>query len=134
MNKTCSSLHMMKQTRINWKNKTPNKRHVFEPKLNAQQCAICEALKKKCFQQSTLWCFGSHFFVARSHRFIATCHRHFLASFLKGKAWKENSFVNFSLQPTAAHLLSNTLKFARLFFIQFCSSRYGATQVSCLVT
>ena len=25
--------------------------------------------------------------------------------FFKGKAWKENSFVNFSLQPTAAHSL-----------------------------
>ena len=62
----------------------------------------------KCFEQSTSWCFGSHFFVARSHRFIAICHCRFLASFLKknsGKAWKENSFVNFSLQPTAAHSL-----------------------------
>ena len=25
--------------------------------------------------------------------------------FFKGKAWKENSFVNFSLQPAAAHSL-----------------------------
>ena len=29
----------------------------------------------------------------------------FWLHFLKGKAWKENSFVNFSLQPTAAHSL-----------------------------
>ena len=35
----------------------------------------------KCFEQSTSWCFGSHFFVARSHRFIAICHCRFLASF-----------------------------------------------------
>ena len=36
----------------------------------------------KCFEQSTSWCFGSHFFVARSHRFIAICHCPFLASFV----------------------------------------------------
>ena len=36
----------------------------------------------KCFEQSTSWCFGSHFFVARSHRLIAICHCRFLASFL----------------------------------------------------
>ena len=35
----------------------------------------------KCFEQSTSWCFGSHFFVARSHRFIAICHCRFMASF-----------------------------------------------------
>ena len=35
----------------------------------------------KCFEQSTSWCFGSHFFVARSHRFIAICHCRFIASF-----------------------------------------------------
>ena len=29
----------------------------------------------------------------------------FFFFFFKGKAWKENSFVNFSLQPTAAHSL-----------------------------
>ena len=40
--------------------------HVFEPKLNAQQGAICEAFLKKCFEQSTLWCFGSHFFLIDS--------------------------------------------------------------------
>ena len=56
-------------------------RHVFEPKLNAQQGAICEAFFSKCFEQSTSWCFGSHFFVARSHWFIAICHCRFLASF-----------------------------------------------------
>ena len=56
--------------------------HVFEPKLNAQQGAICEVFFSKCFEQSTSWCFGSHFFVARSHRFIAICHCRFLALFL----------------------------------------------------
>ena len=44
---------------------------------------------KKCFEQSTSWCF-----VARSHRFIATCnyrflHYRFLASFLKEKHGKK---------------------------------------------
>ena len=38
-------------------------------------------LFSKCFEQSTSWCFGSHFFVARSHRSIAICHCRFLASF-----------------------------------------------------
>ena len=58
--------------------------HVFEPKLNAQQGAICETfyfILWKCFEQRTSWCFGSLFFVARSHRFIAICHCRFLASF-----------------------------------------------------
>ena len=40
--------------------------HVFEPKLNAQQGAICEAFFWKCFEQSTSWCFGSHFFLIDS--------------------------------------------------------------------
>ena len=30
---------------------------------------------------------------------------HFRKELFKGKAWKENSFVNFSLHPTAAHSL-----------------------------
>ena len=88
--------------------------HVFEPKLNAQQGAICEAFFFFFFFRR---CFGSHFFVARSHRFIAICHCRFLASFKtlkkkkkKKKAWKENSFVNFSLQPTAAHSRSACFK------------------------
>ena len=40
--------------------------HVFEPKLNAQQGAICDAFVWKCFEQSTSWCFGSHFFLIDS--------------------------------------------------------------------
>ena len=40
--------------------------HVFEPKLNAQQGAICEAFFFKCFEQSTSWCFGSQFFLIDS--------------------------------------------------------------------
>ena len=40
--------------------------HVFEPKLNAQQGAICEAFFWKCFEQSTSWCFGFHFFLIDS--------------------------------------------------------------------
>ena len=40
--------------------------HVSEPKLNAQQGAICEAFFFKCFEQSTSWCLGSHFFLIDS--------------------------------------------------------------------
>ena len=69
-------------------------KHVFEPKLNAQQCAICEAFFSKCFEQSTSWCLGSHFFVARSHRFIATCHCHFLASFFKREKLRKKTFLS----------------------------------------
>jgi len=60
--------------------------NVFEPKLNAQQCLICEAffflfLFSKCFEHSRSWCFGSHnFFVAASHWPTATCHCRFWAS------------------------------------------------------
>ena len=76
--------------------------HVFEPKLNAQPCVICEAFFSKCFEQSTSWCFGSHFFVARSHRFIATCCCHFLASFKKkekhGKKTPLSTFHSNQLQ------------------------------------
>ena len=72
--------------------------HVFEHKLNAQQGAICEAFFWKCFEQSTSWCFGSHFFVARSHRFIAICHCRFLASFFfffKEKHGKKTALSTF---------------------------------------
>ena len=41
--------------------------HVFEPKLNPQQGAICEKNNSKCVDHRTSWCFGSHFFVARFH-------------------------------------------------------------------
>ena len=64
-----------------------------------------------------------HFFenaLSRAHRGVlvptssSSIHCHLPLSFsgfikkkknLKGKAWKENSFVNLSLQPTAAHSL-----------------------------
>ena len=78
--------------------------HVFEPKLNAQQGAICEAFFWKCFEQSTSWCFGSHFFVARSRRFIAICHCRFLASlkniFKHGKKTPLSTFHCNQLQHT----------------------------------
>ena len=85
--------------------------HVFEAKLDAQQGAIREAFFfLEMFEQSTSWCIGSHFFVARSHRFIATCHCRFLASFLKGKAWKENSFVIFFTATNCSTLARHALK------------------------
>ena len=76
--------------------------HVFEPKLNAQQGAICGA-------------FFFFFFnaLSRAHRGVLVptslwlsihCHLPLLFSgfileekkLFKGKAWKENTFVNFS--------------------------------------
>ena len=85
--------------------------HVFEPKLNAQQGAICEAFFSKRFEQSTSWCFGSHFFVARSHRFIAICHCRFRASFnfliflRKSMERKLLCQLFIAMQPTVAHSL-----------------------------
>ena len=90
-------------------------RHVFEPKLIAQQGAICEAFFSKCFVQSTSWYFGSHFFAARFHQFIATCHCHFLVSFLERKL-----FCRFFTATNCNTLARHALKFARLLSIQFC--------------
>ena len=91
--------------------------HVFEPKLNAQQGAICEAFfkKKKKKRKKEKNAFS------RAHRGVLVPTSLWLGPidslpfatvvfwlhllFFKGKAWKENSFVNFSLQPTAAHSL-----------------------------
>ena len=39
--------------------------------MNAQQGAICEAFFWKCFEKSTSWCFGSHFFLIDSLPFAA---------------------------------------------------------------
>ena len=72
--------------------------HVFKPKLNAQHGAICEAFFSKCFEQSTSWCFGSHFFVGRSHRFpFATVvfWLHFFFFFFKEKHGKKTPLSNF---------------------------------------
>ena len=76
--------------------------HVFEPKLNAQQGAICEAL----FSSFFLFFFFRNA-LSRAHRDVSVPTSLWLgpinslpfAIFFKGKAWKENSFVNFSLQP-----------------------------------
>ena len=110
-------------------------RHVLEPKLNAQQCAICEAFffLLNALSRAHRGVLGSHFFVARSHRFIATCHCRFLAWFSKGKAWKENNFVNFSLQPTAAHLLGmlyNLPDYFRFSFAQVVTEPCGSVTLS----
>ena len=83
--------------------------HVFDPKLNAQQGAICKAFFQNALSRAhrgvlvpiSLWLgpIGSLPFAT------VVFWLHFLNYFLD-KAWKENSFVNFSLQPTAAHSLS----------------------------
>ena len=87
--------------------------HVFEPKLNAQQGAICEAFFFfffffKCFEQSTSWCFDSHFFVARSHRFIAICHCRFLASFFFFFFFKEKHGKKTPLSTFHSNQLQHT--------------------------
>ena len=97
--------------------------HVFEPKLNAQQGAICEAFFSKCFEQSTSWCFGSHFFVVRSHRFIAICHCPFLASFIfKEKHGKKTPLSTFhcnQLQHTRSACFKTDLPdYFRFNFVQ----------------
>ena len=107
---------------------------VFEPKLNAQQGAICEAFFSKCFEQSTSWCFGSHFFVARSHRFIAICHYCFLASFFffffsERKSMERKLLCQFFTATNCSTLARHALKLIdQTTLIQFCSSR-----ISCLV-
>ena len=112
--------------------------HVFEPKLNAQQGAICEAFFSKCFEQSTSWCFGSHFFVARSHWFIAICHCCFLASFFfwKEKHGKETPLSTFhcnQLQHTRSACFKTDLPdyFDSILFKSLLSH---AGQLSCDVT
>ena len=114
--------------------------HVFEPKLNAQQGAICEAFFSKCFEQSTSWCFGSHFFVARSHRFIAICHCRFLASFfffffnLEKKSMERKLLCQLFTATNCSTLARHAIKLiCQTTLIQFCSSRYWAMRVSCLV-
>ena len=113
--------------------------HVFEPKLNAQQGAICEAFFWKCFEQSTSWCFGSHFFVARSHRFIAICHCRFLRLHLKtktkfkkkhGKKTPLSTFHCNELQHTRSACFKTDLPdHFRFNFVQVVLSHAG--QVSC---
>ena len=112
--------------------------HVFEPKLYAQQGAICEAFFSKCFEQSISWCFGSHFFVAGSHRVIAICHCRFLASFFffffLRKSMDRKLLCQLFTATNCSTLARHALKrFSRLLSIQLCSSRYWAMRVSCLV-
>ena len=87
----------------------------------------------KFFEQSTSCCFGSHFFVAWSHQFIATCHCRFPASFLKRKSMERKLLCQLFTATNCSTLTQLALKFARLLLIQFCSSRYWAMWVSCLV-
>ena len=88
--------------------------HVFEPKLNAQQGAICEAFfflfrnalsraHRGVLVPTSLWLGPIDSLPFATVVFWLHFRKKF---FFKGKAWKENSFVNFSQQPTAAHSLS----------------------------
>ena len=109
--------------------------HVFEPKLNAQQGAICEAFFLFFFSKS--WCFGSHFFVARSHRFIAICHCRFLASFFfffkekHGKKTPLSSFHCNHLQHTRSACFKTDLPdYFRFSFVQVVTEPCGSIVLS----
>ena len=109
-------------------------RHVFEPKLIAQQCAMCEAFFfSKCFEQSTSWWFGSHFFLAT----VPSIHCHLPLSFsgfiFKGKSMERKLLCQLFTATNCSTLTRRALKFAILLSIQFGSSRYWAMRVSCLV-
>ena len=110
--------------------------HVFEPKLNALQGAICQAFFLKWFEQSTSWCFGSHFFVARSHRFIAICHCRFLTSFLflKEKHGKKTPLSTFhcnQLQHTCLACFKTDLPdYFRFNFVQVVTEPCGSVVLS----
>ena len=92
----------------------------------------------KCFEQSTSWCFGSHFFVARSHRFIAICHCRFLASFFllfliyffKEKHGKKTPLSTFhcnQLQHTRSACFKTDLPdYFRLNFVQVVTEPCGS--------
>ena len=113
--------------------------HVFEPKLNAQQGAICEAFFFfffwKCFEQSTSWCFGSHFFLIDALPFATVVFWLHLKTKTKckekhGKKTPLSTGTATNCSTLARHalkLICQTLS------IQFCSSRYWAMRVRCLV-
>ena len=99
--------------------------------------------KSKFFEQSTSWCFGSHFFVLvpTSHRFIAICHCRFLASFFfffffsERKSMERKLLCQLFTATNWSTLARHALKLiCQTTLIQFCSSRYWAMRVSCLVT
>ena len=69
--------------------------HVFEPKLNAQQGAICEAFFWKCFEQTTSWCFGSHFFLIDSLPFATVVFWLHLKTKFKEKHGKKTPLSTF---------------------------------------
>ena len=116
--------------------------HVFEPKVNARQGAICEAFFSKCFEQSTSWCFGSHFFVARPTSLwlgpidslpFATVVFWLLFFFLKKKHGKKTPLSTFhcnQLQHTRWHALKLICQTA-FNSILFKSLLSHAGQLSC---
>ena len=102
--------------------------------------AVCDpwSIFSRCFEPSTSWCFGSHFFVARSHRF-RHCHLplsfsgfFFCVFFFLRKSMERKLLCQLFTATNCSTLARHALKFARLLSIQFCSSRYWAMRVSCL--
>ena len=107
--------------------------HVFQPKLNAQQGAICEAFFSKCFEQSTS-CFlvpTSLWLGPINSLILATVDfwLHFFC-FLKGKAWKENSLSTFhcnQLQHTCSACFKTDLPdYFRFNFVQVVTEPCGS--------
>ena len=103
--------------------------HVFEPKLNAQHGTIWEAFFWKCFEQSTSGCFGSHFFVARSHRFISICYCRFLALFLKNL--RKSMERKLLCQPFTA---TNCSALARHALKLICQTTFGSVLLKSLLS
>ena len=114
--------------------------HVFEPKLNAQQGAICEAFFWKCFEQSTSWCFGSHFFLIDSLPFATVVFWLHLKTKTKfkekhGKKTPLSTFHCNQLQHTRSACFKTDLPdHFRSIFVQVVTERDSDTpRVSCLL-
>ena len=109
--------------------------HVFEPKLNAQQGAICEAFFWKCFEQSTSWCFGSHFFFIDSLPFATVVFWLHLKTFFFFRKSMERKLL---CQPFTATICSTLARHALKLICQttfdsilFKSLLSHAGQLSC---
>ena len=86
----------------------------------------------KCFEQSTAWCFGSHFFVARAHQFSAIGHCRFMASFFffkeeHGKKTPLSAFHCNQLQHTPSACFKTDLPdYFRFHFVQVVTEPCGS--------
>ena len=111
---------------------------IFPSRLPCECSARCDLWSfffSKCFEQSTSWCFGSHFFVARSHRFIAICHcRFFVFLFFKEKHGKKTALSTFhcnQLQHTRSACFKTELPdYFRFNFVEVVTEPCGSVVLS----